>query len=203
MKINTETIKEIGKAFMVIGASLFSCGVGTYWVGCHIEKKETKLTHDAEMYKINKEHVKEENELKKSALEAAVEKDRIYAERLKNMDSTEFAKFHAERITKANQDVLAQANEIKNKAESDIAMANMECTNTVTEIRKDCLEKIKEANAERDEALKKYNAINTLFTNKDAILKAEEYLKKAVEKNERAKNDKEDLLEGIKSLLED
>lgn len=141
MKINTETIKEIGKAFMVIGASLFSCGVGTYWVGCHIEKKETKLTHDAEMYEINKEHVKEENELKKSALEAAVEKDRIYAERLKNMDSTEFAKFHAERITKANQDVLAQANEIKNKAESDIAMANMECTNTVTEIRKDCLEK--------------------------------------------------------------
>lgn len=45
---------------------------------CHIEKKETKLTHDAEMYEINKEHVKEENDLKKSALEAAVEKDRIY-----------------------------------------------------------------------------------------------------------------------------
>ena len=161
-----------------------------------MQKKEAKLTRDAEMYEINKEHVKEENELKKSSLEAAAERDRIYAERLKNMDSTEFAKFHAERIAKANQDVLEQANEIKNKAESDIAMANMECTNTVTEIRKDCLEKIKEANAERDEAVKKYNAINTLFTNKDAILKA-------VEKDERAKSDKEDLLESIKSLLED
>lgn len=49
-----------------------------------------------------------------------------------------------------------------------------------------------------------YNTvINTLFTNKDEILRAKEALDAAVEKDKRNKEDRDELLESIKAMLED
>ncbi len=51
--------------------------------------------------------------------------------------------------------------------------------------------------------MEKYDAINTLFTNKDEILRAKEALDAAVEKDKRNKEDRDELLESIKAMLED
>ena len=202
MKIDTLKLKEAGKWFMAVGAALFTCGVGTYWVGDHIEKKEAKSEHVNIMHKLEEENYIKDESLKREKMESELEKDRLYAERLRTMDNEEFAKFHAERVAKANSDVINEANSIKTKAESDITKVRMECINEVTKIRKDCLEKVEEANRKRDEAVSNYESIEKLFRDKDKILEAKNDLEELLEKNKQAKDDREELIKSIKDLLD-
>lgn len=200
-KLKTEEIKEVGKWLMIIGASIFSCGAGAYMVSNHIEKKDARLVHTTQLYQIEEERAKE-LKLRDEAIAAATEKDRLYSEKIKSMDNKAFAKFHAENVSKANADVLAKADQITKQAEADVVKARLECNETMNKLRDDCLKKIEEADRKRDEAVRKYDAINILFTNKDKILKAKAALDLAIEKDQQAKDDKAELLKSIKDMLE-
>ena len=118
------------------------------------------------------------------------------------MDDVEFAKFHAKNIAEANDEVLRKAERIRKESEATIVKKKLECTDEINKVRAECLRKVEEAEKKRAEAVEKYEAINTLFTNKDKILKAKAALESAIEKSEKAKSDKEDLLDAIKDILE-
>ena len=201
-KLKTEEIKEVGKWLMIIGVSIFSCGAGAYMVSNHIEKKDARLVHTTQLYQIEEDERAKELKLRDEAIAAATEKDRLYSEKIKSMDGKAFAKFHAENVSKANTDVLAKADQIAKQAEADVVKARLECNEAMNKLRDDCLKKIEEADRKRDEAVRKYEAINTLFTNKDKILKAKAALDLAIEKDQKAKDDKAELLKSIKDMLE-
>lgn len=199
--MNTKKIKEIGKWMMLVGASIFTCGAGTNLMCTYIENKEAKAIHKNNLYLIEEEELIKEHKLKDEALAAATEKDRLYSEKLKTMDSKTFAKFHAENVAKANDAVMESANEIKKKAEADIVKARLECNEAMNKLREECLRKIEDADKKRDDAIAKYEAIDALFTNKKEILKAKEALEAAVKNNRKAKEDKEELLKSIEDIL--
>lgn len=199
--MDTTKIKEIGKWLMVAGGFIFSAGAGTYCVGNHIDKKEIKKKHFENMCEIEEQARVKEIELKDAALTAAAEKDRLYTEKIKNMNQKEFAKFHAENVAKANEDIINEANRIKKEAEAEIVKIRMECNDKINSLRTDCLTKIEDANNKRDEAMEKYDAINTLFTNKDRILEAEAALKQAIEDEEKNKSNKDELIKYIKDTM--
>ena len=199
--MDTTKIKEIGKWLMVAGGFIFSAGAGTYWVGNHIDKKELKKKHFEAMCEIEEQARVKEIELRDAALTAAAEKDRLYTEKIQNMNQKEFAKFHAENIAKANEDVINEANQIKKEAEAEIVKIRLECNDKINSLRTDCLTKIEDANNKRDEAIEKYETINTLFTNKDRILKAEAALKQAIEDEEKNKSNKDELIKYIKDTM--
>ena len=117
------------------------------------------------------------------------------------MDQETFAKFHADRVAKANADVCRDAERVKNEAEAEVVRIRLECKEEINRIREECLKKIEAADKKRDDAVAKYEAIDTLFTNKDKVLKAKEALDVAVKNDKKAKDDKDELLEGIKDLL--
>ena len=117
------------------------------------------------------------------------------------MDSKTFAKFHAENVAKANDAVIANANEIKKQAEADIVKVRLECNDAMNKLREECLRKVEEADKKRDDAIAKYEAIDALFTNKKEILKAKEALEAAVKDDKKAKENKEELLKSIEDIL--
>ena len=119
------------------------------------------------------------------------------------MDDEAFAKYHAEQIAKANDTVIKDAERTKKDAEAEIVKVRLETKEKINRIREECLKKVEAADKKRDDALEKYDAINTLFTNKDEILRAKEALDAAVEKDKRNKEDRDELLESIKAMLED
>ena len=199
--MNTGKIKEIGKWLMIVGGSVFSCGAGAYMIGNHIEKKEAKAEHTSKIYEIEEAAREEELRLRNDSIAASTEKDRLYSEKLKDMDSKAFAKFHADNVARANEDVMAKANQISKQAEADVVKARLECNESINNIREECLKKIEEANKMRDEAIKKYEAIDTLFTNKNKILEAKEALESVIEQDKQAKDDKAELLASIKDIL--
>lgn len=200
--MNTIKVKEIGKWLMVAGASIFTSGAGAYGIANWIEKKELKKEHSKNMMKIEEEESLKQNRLKEEALRAATEKDRLYSLKINKMDDVEFAKFHAKNIAEANDEVLRKAERIRKESEATIVKKKLECTDEINKVRAECLRKVEEAEKKRAEAVEKYEAINTLFTNKDKILKAKAALESAIEKSEKAKSDKEDLLDAIKDILE-
>lgn len=199
--MNTKNIKEVGKWMMVIGASIFTFGAGANMACVYIESKEAKSVHKNKLYLIEEEELVKENKLKNEALAAATEKDRLYSEKLKTMDNKTFAKFHAENVAKANDEVIANANEIKKRAEADVVKIRLECNDAMNKLREECLRKVEEADKKRDDAIAKYEAIDALFTNKKEILKAKEALEAAIKNNKKAKEDKEELLKSIEDIL--
>lgn len=199
--MNTKNIKEVGKWMMVIGASLFTFGAGANMACVYIENKEAKAMHKNKLYQIEEEELVKEHKLKDEALAAATEKDRLYSEKLKTMDGKTFAKFHAENVAKANDAVIANANEIKKQAEADIVKVRLECNDAMNKLREECLRKVEEADKKRDDAIAKYEAIDALFTNKKEILKAKEALEAAVKDDKKAKENKEELLKSIEDIL--
>ena len=199
--MNTTNIKEVGEWMMVIGASLFTFGAGANKACVYIENKEAKSIHKNKLDQIEEEELVKEHKLKDEALAAATEKDRLYSEKLKSMDSKTFAKFHAENVAKANDAVIANANEIKKQAEADIVKVRLECNDAMNKLREECLRKVEEADKKRDDAIAKYEAIDALFTNKKEILKAKEALEAAVKDDKKAKENKEELLKSIEDIL--
>lgn len=143
-----------------------------------------------------------ERELKEKALQEAAEKDRLYSDKLNSMNDSEFAKFHADNVAKANEEVMRKADRIKKDADAEVTKIKLECSDEMDRIRSECLKKIEEANRKRDEAMKKYEAIDVLFTNKDKILKAKAALEEAAEKSNKAKKDKDELLDAIRDILD-
>ncbi len=200
--MNTIKVKEIGKWLMVTGASIFASGAGAYGIANWIDKKELKKEHSKNMMKIEEEESLKQNQLKEEALRAAAEKDRLYSLKINKMDDVEFAKFHAKNIAEANDEVMRKAERIRKESEAAIVKKKLECSDEINKVRTECLKKVEEAEKKRAEAVEKYEAINTLFTNKDKILKAKAALESAIEKSEKAKSDKEDLLDAIKDILE-
>ena len=199
--MNTKNIKEIGKWMMVVGASMFTFGAGANMACCYIENKEAKAAHKNKLYLLEEEELAKEHKLKDEALAAATEKDRLYSEKIKTMDNKTFAKFHAENVAKANDYVIEQANEIRRKADADIVKARLECNEAMNKLREECLRKIEDADKKRDDAIAKYEAIDALFINKKEILKAKEALEAAVKKDQKAKENKEELLRSIEDIL--
>lgn len=199
--MNTAKIREIGNWMMLIGASIFTAGAGACLVANHIDKKEINREHDAKMLKMKEEEFAKESEIKQKAMLAASEKHRLYSEKIREMDSKDFAKFHAENVARANKDVVEKANRIKRDSEAEIAKVRLECKDEIDKIREQCLKRIEDADKRRDEAVSKYEAINTLFSNKDEVLKAKELLEEIIKKDEKTKSDKEELLDSIKTLL--
>lgn len=201
--MNTGKIKEIGKWMMIIGGTIFTAGAGGYSVATYIESRERRKIHEAELHKIDEEETLKQHKLKEEAISAATEKDRLYTEKIKNMDSKTFARFHAENVAKADALVREEAESVKKASEAEVVKVRLECKEEINKIREECLKKIEEADKKRDDAVAKYEAIDTLFTNKDKVLYAKEALDKAVKKNKEAKDNQEELLKNIKDLLED
>ena len=141
--------------------------------------------------------------LKEEKLKAETEKDHAYCLKINQMDDEAFAKYHAEQVAKANDTVIKDAERTKKDAEAEIVKMRLETKEKINRIREECLKKVEVADKKRDDALEKYDAINTLFTNKDEILRAKEALDAAVEKDKRNKEDRDELLESIKAMLED
>lgn len=201
--MNTKKIKEIGKWMMIIGSSIFTAGAGCYWAAGHIERKEDKLIHEQKMHRIEEEEHVKVLKLKEEKLKAETEKDHAYCLKINQMDDESFAKYHAEQVAKANDTVIKDAERTKKDAEAEIVKVRLETKEKINRIREECLKKVEAADKKRDDALEKYDAINTLFTNKDEILRAKEALDAAVEKDKRNKEDRDELLESIKAMLED
>ena len=201
--MRTERIKEIGKWMMIVGGTIFTAGAGGYSVANYIESREHRKVHEAELHKIDEEEAIKQHKLKEEAITAAKEKDRLYTEKIKNMDSKAFARFHAENVAKADAVVREEAENVKKASEAEIVKIRLECKEEINKIREECLKKIEEADKKRDDAVAKYEAIDTLFTNKDKVLSAKEALDKAVKKNKEAKDNQEELLKSIKDFLED
>lgn len=199
--MNTAKIKEIGKWMMVVGSAVFTGGAGCYWAAGHIERKEEKKIHQTKLNRIAEEERIKDIKMREELAKADAEAKTAYSQRLKEMDQETFAKFHADRVAKANEDVCRDAERVKNEAEAEVVRIRLECKEEINHIREECLKKIEAADKKRDDAVAKYEAIDTLFTNKDKVLKAKEALDVAVEKDKKAKNDKDELLEGIKDLL--
>lgn len=199
--MNLTKIKEVGKWMMVVGASVFTCGVGINLTCNHLERKDAKKEHDLAMMKIEEEGLSEKLKLDEMAIKAKTEKDKLYAEKLKTMDEKAFAEFHADRIARANEDVIANAERIKKDAESEVLKIRMSCNDEMDRLRTECIRKIEEANKKRDEAISKYEAIDNLFTNKKEILKAKEALESTIRRDQEIKDNKEELLKSIKDML--
>lgn len=174
--MNTKRIKEIGKWMMVIGGTIFTAGAGTYFSAHFVEKREEKQIHKTKLNRIEEEERIKNIELRKIESEAKAEKDKAYAKQLEVMDKESFAKFHAERVAVANQSVLDKASRIQKESEAAVVQAKLDCKDEIAKIREECLKKIEEANEARDEAVEKYEAINTLFINKNEVLEAKEAL---------------------------
>ncbi len=200
--MNTAVLKEASKYLMIGGATLFTCGFGLNFACNMVEKKELKLAHYDRANKISEEAAAKRAVLEQEALAAATEKDKEYTKKLMNMNQTEFAKFHAAETASANADVLANAEAIRKKADADIVSIKMQCQDAIDKIKAECLAKIEDANSKRDEAIEKYEQIDSLFTNKKEILKAKEALEEAARKDAKIKSDKEDLMKAIKELTE-
>nr|WP_296955164.1 hypothetical protein [uncultured Mediterraneibacter sp.] len=201
--MRTERIKEIGKWMMIVGGTIFTAGAGGYSVANYIESREHRKIHEVELHKIDEEEALKQHKLKEEAITAAKEKDRLYTEKIKNMDSKAFARFHAENVAKADAVVREEAENVKKASEAEIVKVRLECKEEINKIREECLKKIEEADKKRDDAVAKYEAIDTLFTNKDKVLSAKKALDKAVKKNKEAKDNQEELLKSIKDFLED
>lgn len=199
--MNTGRIKEIGKWLMVTGGALFTAGGGCYFVANRIERKEETRINKMKMDRIEEEHRIRTLNLQEEKLKAETEKDMAYAEQLKNMDQVAFAKYHAERVSVANEDVRKEAERAKREAEAETVKIRLECNEKMNQLREDCIRKVEDADRKRDAAVQKYEAIDILFTNKDKILRAKEALEAAVQKDKKTKDDKEELLENIKELL--
>jgi hypothetical protein len=199
--MNTKKIKEIGKWMMVAGGTIFTSGAGFYFVGNYIERKDEKHIHQVKMDRINEEERIKSLKLREEKIKAETEKDRAYAEQLKNMDQKTFAKLHADRVSVANENVIKDAERVKKETEAEMVRVRLECNEQINKIREECLRKVEAADKKRDDAVKKYEVIDTLFTNKDKILRAKEALDAAVQKDKKAKDDKEELLENIKEML--
>lgn len=199
--MDTEKIKEIGKWMMVVGGTIFTSGVGCYWVACHIERKEEKKIHQTKLDRIAEEERIKDIKMREELAKADVEAKEVYSKRLNEMDQETFAKFHAGRVAKANEDVRKEADRVRKNAEAEVTQVRLECKEEINRIREECLKKIEAADKKRDDAIAKYEAIDTLFTNKDKVLRAKDALDAAVQKDKKAKDDKEELLEGIKDLL--
>lgn len=198
--MNTTVLKEASKYLMIGGATIFTCGFGMNFACNMVEKKELRLAHYERTNRLQEEATAKKALLEQDALVAATERDKEYTKKLMNMNQTDFAKFHAAETAKANDDVLLKAESIRKKAEAEVVHVKMECTDTIEAIKAECLAKIAEANKKRDEALEKYNQIDSLFTNKNDILRAKEALEAAARKDEKLKSDKEDLMNAIKEL---
>ena len=110
--MNTNKIKEIGKWMMIIGGSIFTAGTGCYGVANYIERHKQKKLHKAELEQIESAHIAKENQLKEAETMARIERDRTYSKQLKNMDQKTFAKFHADNIARANDDIMKKAENI-------------------------------------------------------------------------------------------
>lgn len=202
MKINTTEIKEISKWMMVVGAGIFTCGAGLNLTCNHLEKKEAKAIHNKKMMEIEETELVEMRHLEEEATRAKTAKDNLYSEKLRTMDQETFAKFHAENVAKANKDILDEAERIKKEANATVVSTKLECNEKIDILRAECLSKIEEANKKRDEAIEKYNAIDKLFYNRNEVLKAKEALDAAVKKDQKAKDDKEELLKSLKDILD-
>lgn len=200
--MDTKKIREIGKWMMLTGGAIFTSGAGICFVANRIDSKEAKKEHEKNMLRIEEESLTKERELKEKALQEAAEKDRLYSDKLNSMNDSEFAKFHADNVAKANEEVMRKADRIKKDADAEVTKIKLECSDEMDRIRSECLKKIEEANRKRDEAMKKYEAIDVLFTNKDKILKAKAALEEAAEKSNKAKKDKDELLDAIRDILD-
>lgn len=199
--MNTEKVKEIGKWMMVVGGTIFTSGAGCYWVAGHIECKEEKKVHQTKLDRIAEEERIKDIKMREELAKADAEAKEAYSKRLNEMDQETFAKFHADRVAKANEDVRKEADRVRKNAEAEVVQVRLECKEEINCIREECLKKIEAADKKRDDAIAKYEAIDTLFTNKDKVLRAKDALDAAVQKDKKAKDDKEELLEGIKDLL--
>lgn len=199
--INTTMLKNIGKTLMAAGAVIFSCGLGAYGVGSLIESMEASAKHKAELKQIEKEELIKEHTLKQEEIKAATEHENIYKDRIRRMDPSEFAKYHAKESAKLSQEAIDRAQAMVDKADAEKVKAKLECEQKIADIRAECLAKIQKASAERDEAVANYNEIDNLFYNKGKILAAKEALDKAVKKEAKSKKNKEDILETINDIL--
>lgn len=193
--IDTKKFREIGKWMMLIGGGIFTSGAGICFITNRIDANEIKKEHKKDMLKIEKEQLIEEHQLKKKALRESAEKDRLYKLKIGNMNDKEFAKFHANNIAKANEEVIK-------KADAEIVKTRLECRDEIEKIRSECLRKIEEANDKRDEAIEKYEKIDNLFNNKNEIIKAKESLEKIVEQSKEAKKEKDELLDSIREIID-
>lgn len=184
------TIKTIGKWLMVIGAGAFTAGAGVNFACACMDRVDSHTEH---INRLNK--IEEDKERNKAALMLAdSEAKRVYAEKVTAMNSDDFARYHAERVAKVNKEVADRAN-------ASVVNTKLKCEETINEIRSECIKKIEEANKQRDDAVKKYESINYLFTNKDEIVEAKKALESAVKVNNDLKKNKEELMESIKDLL--
>lgn len=195
-------IKDIGKWLMIIGGGVFTCGAGINLVCNHIEKKEIRKNHYKILLEQEEEHSLKTKELEQEALRARIAKDDLYSEKLKSMNQKDFAKFHADNVAKANQEVIDEANKIRKNAEAEIVRIKMECNDKIAKLNSDCLEKIEKANELKDEAVRKYEEIDSLFDNKYEILKAKKELENIVKKDNESKKDKEEILQSIRDILD-
>ncbi len=201
MNMNTETFKKVGGYLMIVGGTLFTAGFGMHFISRRVEKSELKKATEEACARIDIEKAERNAELEKERKIAQIEKDRAFTARLNEMDKDAFAKYRADATARANDEVLAKAENIRREAESKVAKMKMELSDTITKLRNECYEKVTAAEKKRDEAVEKYEAIDKLFTNKNDILKAKEQLEEIAEKQEKQKATKEELLNSINDLL--
>lgn len=200
--MNTAKIREISKLMMVIGGGIFAAGLGLNITANYTEYREVARAHKKETLKIEEASLKKRHELEEAAIKARAKKDEVYADKIKSMNATEFAKFHAENTAKANAKVMAEAEQVKQQCKAELVRAQLECQEKIDSIRSNCLEKITNAEEKRDAAVKKYETLTELFDNKDEILKAKEKLEAFNKSAELQKSNREDLLNSIKIAIE-
>lgn len=177
-----ETFRGVGRTMMVVSIGLFTAGLGIE-LGCSwFESKD----HKAEL------NIKKE-EAKIKAIETKRQADELYLERVRNMNDSEFAKYHAEAVAVANERVMKEAEDIRRKAESELVEVKLSCQNKIDEVKAECLSRVQKANRNAEKAAENYKAIKSLFDNQDEILEA----KKAIDAANKANKRKADALKTL------
>ncbi len=184
--INTTTVKEIGKAMMIIGGAIFGVGFSATSVCWLIEYKAAKNEHKLDLLTEETKALEKKHCLEAERIIAETKKDDILAEKIAAMDKKEFAKYQAEATAKASEEAIAKANDILAKANNDISAMKLECS-----------EKVSKAVQEANEATTKYNNLLSEYKNRDEVLKA----KKEIDNFLKASESQKETLSDLKTKL--
>lgn len=199
--MNTEKIAMIGRDMMMVGAAAFLGGLGICGVCTGIDNHKYNKIRKREALILEEKRRDELNVAKKLEAEAVAEREKAYSFRLQNMSDKDFAKHHAECVAKANDEVIKTADRKVQDMRSELTQVKLDCTDKIAKANADCLAKVEKAQKEAEEARKRYDEIDKLFTNKNDILRAKAELERLTRREQDSKEDKDELLNKLEKML--
>lgn len=196
-----ENIKNVGVAAMLIGGTLFTGGLGTILVCDGIECHRKELERQELVQQAKEEADAKKLQLSVSSKEAELRTKERREALFNEMDADAYAEFLAKENAKASEEAIAKANAIRANAEAELSKVRLECTDKITSMSTEYSAKVLAAENAKNEAIAKYNEINSLFTNRDEILKVKREIEELKKASSNANATSEELNKKLSSLV--